>query len=178
MPEERRGVVTLGGSPITLVGPDLKEGDVVPDVKLTAEDLSEVSPLEQSRDKAARLFVIVPSLDTSVCSLETKKFSDAAREIGDRVAVYGVSADLPFAMKRWCGAEGVENVTMLSDYRARALGRAWGVLMKESDLLARAVFVIDRSDRIIYREIVPEIASEPDYGAALDAARAAAAAGA
>ncbi len=173
MPEERGGVVTFKGAPRTLVGPELKVGDIAPDIAVTGGDLSEVSPLAASRGKA-RLFVLVPSLDTSVCSRETKRFSDALGRLGDEAAAFVVSADLPFAQKRWCGAENVGNLTMLSDHRDMKLARAWGLYVREMGLFARAVYVIDPADRVVYREIVSEMASEPDYDAALSALREAA----
>lgn len=167
---ERSGV-TFKGSPMTLVGPELKEGDAAPTVTLTGADLSPVSLPDAARGKA-KLVITVPSVDTSVCSLESKKFSDGAKSLNpDQVAVYVVSADLPFAQKRWCAAEGVDNIALLSDYRNRDLASKWGLLIKELDLLARAVYVLDKDDKVVYREIVPEIAQEPDYAAALDAVK-------
>lgn len=170
--EERTGVVAFKGNPMTLLGPELKEGDAAPDVTLYARDLSPVAPLSAAEGKA-RLFITVPSVDTSVCSLESKKFSEAVEGV-EGVAVYVVSEDLPFALNRWCAAEGVDNLTMLSDYRGAEFAKSWGLYLKELGLLARAVYVVDREGKVTYRQIVPEIASEPDYGAAIAAARAAA----
>lgn len=172
---EHTGVVTFKGAPMTLVGPALVVGDTAPDETLTGAGLSGVNPLSASEGKA-RLFVVVPSVDTSVCSLESKRFSDELKSFSADapVAVYVVSADLPFAQKRWCGAEGVDNLTMLSDYRGLAWGSAWGVVLKELQLLARAVFVVGKDGRIAYKEIVGEVASEPDYNKAIEALRTAA----
>jgi thiol peroxidase len=173
---ERPGV-TFKGSPMTLGGPELSVGDTAPDVPLVGEGMAKVSPLSASSGKA-RLFVVVPSVDTSVCSLESKRFSDALRAFPEDapVAVYVVSADLPFAQKRWCGAEGVDNLTLLSDYQELRWGRTWGLVLKELHLLARAVYVVDATGRVTYREIVPEVAAEPDYHSAIAALQAAAAA--
>lgn len=168
MAEERTGVVTFKGNPMTLEGPELKQGDTAPGFTATGADMALVSPLDQAGGKA-KLFILVPSLDTNVCSMETKKFSDAVKNLGDQATVYTVSADLPFAQSRWCGAEGVQNITMLSDYRNMELARGWGLMIKEMGLLARAVYVLDKNNKVVYREIVPDIASEPDYAAALGA---------
>ena len=173
---ERAGVVTFKGSPMTLASGDLTVGSVAPDIELIGAGLAPVSPLAASEGKA-RLFVVVPSVDTSVCSLESKTFSDALKGFAPDAPVktFVVSADLPFAQKRWCGAEGVDNLEMLSDYRSLAWGIAWGVVLKELHLLARAVFVVGKDGRVAYREIVPEVASEPDYDAAVAALKSAAA---
>ncbi|GAB4458380.1 MAG: thiol peroxidase [Armatimonadaceae bacterium] len=166
--EERNDVVTFKGSPMTLVGPGLEVGSKVPETTLVGVDLAPVSPLEHSAGKP-KIFITVPSVDTSVCSLESKKFSDALQEMGDRAAGYVISADLPFALKRWCAAEGVDNLTMLSDYRGMEMAKSWGLYLKELGLFARAVYVTDADGKIVYEEIVPEIGSEPDYKAALTA---------
>ncbi|MBC8138533.1 MAG: thiol peroxidase [Fibrella sp.] len=167
---EHAGVVTFKGAPMTLVGPALVIGDVAPEETLTGAGMNPVMPLAES-EGTARLFVVVPSVDTSVCSLESKRFSEELKSFsGDAaVRVYVVSADLPFAQKRWCGAEGVDNLTMLSDYKGLAWGAAWGVILKELQLLARAVFVVGKDGRIAYKEIVGEVASEPDYKKAMEA---------
>ncbi len=172
---EHLGVVTFKGAPMTLVGPALVIGEAAPEETLTGAGLKPVMPLEQSAGKA-RLFITVPSVDSSTCSLESKRFSDELKAFptGAPIAVYVVSADLPQAQKRWCGAEGVENLTMLSDHRGLVWGSAWGVVLKELHLLARAVFVVGKDDNIAYKEIVGEVASEPDYGKAIEALKVAA----
>jgi thiol peroxidase len=173
--EERSGAVAFKGNPMTLVGPELKEGDTAPAATLTGIDLSPVDPLEQGKGKT-KLIITVPSVDTSVCSLESKKFSDAVKGLdADKVSAFVISEDLPFALKRWCGAEDVDNLTMLSDYRDRSLAQGWGLLLKELSLLARAVYVVDADNKVVYREIVPEVASEPNYEAAIAATKSAAA---
>jgi thioredoxin-dependent peroxiredoxin len=167
--------VTFKGNPITLSGSEVKVGDTAPDAVTTGAALSAVHPISASEGKA-RLFVVVPSVDTSVCSIESKRFSDELKnfDADAPVAVYVVSADLPFAQKRWCGAEGVDNLTMLSDYKGLEWGNAWGVTIKELQLLARSVFVVGKDNTVTYREIVPEIGSEPDYAAAITALKEAA----
>ena len=166
MAEERTGVVTFKGGPMTLIGPGLKVGDSAPDFDVIDGGLEAVS-LASSKGKA-RLFSAVPSLDTPVCSTQTKRFAEALPSLPDNAEVFTVSADLPFAQGRWCGAEGVE-AKPLSDHRALSFAESYGVLIKELRLLTRAIFVVDPSDKLTYIEIVPEITSEPDYDKALAA---------
>jgi len=162
----------MRGKGLTLLGPELKAGEAAPDFTAVANDLSTY----EFHAKSNQVWIIasVPSLDTSVCSIETKKFNDEASKLPD-VKILTISMDLPFAQKRWCGAEGVKNLQTVSDYRDRAFGKAYGVLIRENMLLARAVFVVGKDGRIAYEQIVPELTQEPDYAAALAAARAAAA---
>ncbi len=166
--QERTGLVTLKGNPVTLLGPEVKVGQPAPDVELTANDLSTVK-LSSFKGKVC-IITSVPSLDTPVCDTETRRFNEAASKMGDDVAVLAVSMDLPFAQARWCGAAGVKNVQTLSDHRDAAFGASYGVLVKGLRLLARAVFVVDRQGVVRYTELVKEVASEPDYEAALAAA--------
>jgi len=163
--KERKGLVTMRGNPLTLVGNELKLGDKAPDAELVGNDLSAVK-LSSFRGKVVVL-CSVPSLDTKVCDLETRKFNEKAGALGEGVAVVVASMDLPFAQARWCGAAGVKNVVTLSDHREAAFGTAYGVLIKENRLLARAVFVVDREGVIRHIEIVPVLSDEPNYEAAL-----------
>lgn len=164
---ERPGAVTLKGTPFTLVGNEVKEGDKAPDFRVVDNGLAE----KGLADYAGKVVVIsaVPSLDTPVCDIETRRFNAEAGKLGADVKVLTVSMDLPFAQQRWCGAAGVDHVVTLSDHREASFGMGYGVLIKELRLLARAVFVVDRKGVIRYRELVKEIASEPDYDAALAA---------
>ncbi|MFH1690224.1 MAG: thiol peroxidase [Candidatus Eisenbacteria bacterium] len=166
---ERTGLVTFGGNPMTLVGPELKVGDDAPDVEVVDNDLQPVM-LSTYKGKVA-IVTSVASLETSTCDVETRRFNLEAGKLGDDVAVLTVSMDLPFTQKRWCGAAGVETVKTFSDHRSAAFGEAWGVLMKEIRLLARAVFVVDRKGDIRYVEVLSEVGDEPDYEAALNAAK-------
>lgn len=165
---ERKGAVTFKGNPVTLLGPELKVGDQAPDFKVLANDLSEVT-LADSKG-FVRIISVVPSLDTGVCDAQTRRFNEEAGDI-DGVKVLTVSVDLPFAQKRWCGAAGVENVQTLSDHRDLSFGTAYGVAIKEMRLLARAVFVVDQNDQIVYVEYVPESTNHPDYEAPILAAK-------
>ena len=171
MPQERTGVITMKGKPMTLLGPALKPGDKAPDFQTVNQGLEPVT-LASSHGKV-RLIATVPSLDTPVCAVETKRFGQEISKLPPNVQFYTVSADLPFAQKRWCGAENVP-VATLSDHRSLSFAEAYGVLIKELRILARAIFVVDSNDKITYVQIVPEIAQEPDYDKAIMAARAAA----
>jgi thiol peroxidase len=166
---ERTGLVTMKGNPATLLGNEVTVGQPAPDVDLVANDLSAVRLC--SFQGKVRIITSVPSLDTPVCDRETRRFNEEVSRLGDDVAVLAVSMDLPFAQKRWCGAAGVENVQTLSDHRDAAFGTSYGVLIKDLRLLARAVFVLDKNGVIRYQELVKEITSEPDYEAALKAAK-------
>ncbi len=166
---ERTGLVTMKGNPVTLVGNEVQVGQQAPDVELVANDLS-TARLSSFGGKV-RLITSVPSLDTPVCDIETRRFNEEAGKLGDGLVVLTVSMDLPFAQKRWCGAAGVKNVQTLSDYRDASFGTSYGVLIKDLRLLARAVFVVDRNGVIRYQELVREIATEPNYEAALKAAK-------
>ena len=170
--QERRGVVTFKGNPLTLIGPKITVGSKAPDFQVLGQDLSTVT-LATSQGKT-RLILSVTSLDTLVCDAETKRFNEEAAKLPVSAQVLAVSMDLPFAQKRWCGAAGVHRVQALSDHRDASFGRAYGALIKELRLLARAVFVVDGGGTVRYVEYVPEVTSHPDYDAALAAARQAA----
>jgi thiol peroxidase len=159
----------MKGNPLTLEGTPVAVGDVAPDFTAVANDLSEVK-LSKYRGKAV-LIAAVPSLDTSVCSLETRRFNEEASALGSDVVVLTISMDLPFAQKRWCGAEGIQRVVTLSDHRDASFGLSYGVLIKELRLLARSVFVVAPDGRIVYTELVKEVSKEPDYAAALAAVK-------
>jgi thiol peroxidase len=169
MAEERTGIITFKGNPMTLLGPDVKEGNTAPDFQVVDNGLQPVG-LDVSRGKV-RLITVVPSLDTPVCDAMTRAFNEQAARLPDDVVVYTISLDLPFAQKRWCGNAGIARVQTLSDYQDRSFGLNYGVLIKELKLLARSVFVIDRNGKVTYREIVGEVTAEPDYDAALEAVK-------
>jgi thioredoxin-dependent peroxiredoxin len=171
MADVRKGAVTLKGGPIDLAGPALKVGDAAPDFSLQGTDLGDVT-FAASAGKT-RIIATIPSLDTSVCHKETKLFNDAVKTLAN-VEVLCVSMDLPFGMKRWCGAEGVENVKTLSAHRCTKFGEDYGVLIKGGPLdrcLARAIFVVKPDGKLAHVEYVAEIATEPNYDAALAAAK-------
>jgi thiol peroxidase len=163
--------VTLKGNPIHTAGELPAVGSTAPDFRLTAADLKDVS-LADYRGKR-KILNIVPSLDTAVCATSTRKFNEQAGKLPDTVVLV-VSGDLPFAAKRFCVAEGLQNVVTLSTFRAREFAQRWGVTLVDgplAGLTARAVVVLDASDKVVYTQLVPEIAQEPDYDKALAAAR-------
>ncbi|OIU70846.1 thiol peroxidase [Rossellomorea aquimaris] len=160
--------ITFKNNPVTLLGSEVKVGDKAPDFTVLANDLSEVT-LNDSKGKV-RLISVVPSIDTGVCDAQTRKFNEEAAKF-DNVEVLTVSVDLPFAQKRWCGANGIENVQTLSDHRDLSFAEAYGVHIQELRLLARAVFVVDSSDEVTYVEYVSEATNHPDYDAAVEAVK-------
>ncbi|HYL97676.1 MAG TPA: thiol peroxidase [Blastocatellia bacterium] len=175
MAEDRSGAVTLKGNPLTLIGPEVKVGQAAPDFTALDNSLQPVK-LSGARGKVI-ILSSVPSLDTPVCDTETRKFNEEASKLGEGVEVWTLSMDLPFAQKRWCAAAGVERVKTLSDFREREFAPSYGVLIKDGPLAgigSRAVFVVDKSGTVKHVEYVKEIASEPDYGRVLDAAKEAA----
>jgi len=165
--EENPGAVTFKGNPLTLVGSIPKVGEQAPYFQVVDNDL-EIVDFSSFRGKVC-IISSVPSLDTPVCDAQTRRFNVEAGKLGDNVLVLTVSMDLPFAQKRWCGAAGVKNVTTLSDHRDASFGRAYGLLIKELRLLARAVIVVDTEGIIRYVQVVDEITNEPDYDKALNA---------
>jgi len=166
---ERPGAVTMKDNPLTLVGNEVCVGREAPDFTAIDTDLKPLA-LSALRGKVV-VIASVPSLDTSVCDIETRHFNQEAAGLGKDVQILTISMDLPFAQKRWCGAAGVTNLKTLSDHRDAAFGNAYGVLIKELRLLARACFVVDRQGVIRYIQVVKELATEPDYAAVLDAVR-------
>ncbi|MED4957798.1 thiol peroxidase [Paenibacillus sp. FSL R5-0527] len=161
MAQERANVATFKGNPLTLVGPELKVGDTAPDFRLN-KNLLEEATLQDFAGKI-KLISVVPSLDTGVCDAQTRRFNEEASGLGDDVVVLTVSADLPFAQARWCGAAGVDRVVTLSDYKDNSFGKAYGVLIKEFALDMRAVFVVDKENKIQYVQVLGEMTEHPDY---------------
>lgn len=157
--------VTFQNNPMTLLGKEVSVGDTANDFTVLANDLSPVT-LADSNGKV-RLISVIPSIDTGVCSAQTRKFNEEASSLGDNVQVLTISADLPFAQARWCAAEGIDNVQTLSDHRDLSFGEAYGVVMKELRLLARSVFVIDKDNKVTYVEYVGEGTDHPDYEKAI-----------
>jgi thiol peroxidase len=164
---ERTGVITMKGHPLTLVGQEVQVGAPAPDFEVLANDLT---PFKLSSLKGKVVIICsVPSLDTPTCDIETRWFNEEAAKLGPDVQILTISMDLPFAQKRWCGAAGVDRVTTYSDHREAAFGQAYGVLIKELRLLARAVFVVDQNGMVRAAQIVPELANEPNYDEVLKA---------
>jgi len=167
--QERKGLVTMKGNPLTLVGNEVRVGDVMPDCEVVGKELVPVK-LSSFRGKVC-IISSFPSLDTSVCDMMARRFNEEAVALGDDVAMLAISMDLPFAQDRWCVAADVKNVNVFSDHRTASFGLAFGVLIKELRLLARAVFVVDRQGIVRYTQIVDELTDEPDYEAVLEAVK-------
>jgi thiol peroxidase len=169
--EAVKRTVTMQGRPVTLTGDEIKVGMTAPDFKVTDNDML---PMKFSRTYKNKVTIIsaVPSLDTPVCDLETRRFNTEAEALGPEVNVLTISMDLPFAQKRWCGAAGIKAVRTYSDYQKADFGKSYGVLIKELRLLARAVFIVDKDGIVKYAQIVPEVSKEPDYTEVLHAVKA------
>jgi thiol peroxidase len=167
MAVERKGVASYKGSPVTLVGPEIKVGEKAPAFTVLANDFSEVK--SGKFEHKVTVLASVPSLDTGVCDAETKRFNEEAATFGDKVNFVTISCDLPFGQKRWCGASQVDKVKVYSDHRDRSFGQAFGVYMKEIGILWRAVFVLDRDGVVRYVEYVPEMGKHPNYDKILEA---------
>ncbi len=165
---ERAGAVTINGKPLTLVGPELKPGDAAPDFECVDRKLQPVRLADTGNN--VRIFSVVPSLDTPVCDMQTKRFDREAPALAG-IDIYTISMDLPFGQKRWCDAFGVDHVKMLSDHRQASFGQAYGTLIKELRIESRAIFVLDAGSVIRYVEYVPEVTEHPDYDKALAAAQ-------
>lgn len=166
---ERTGVITFKGGPMTLIGPELKVGEAAPDFCVVDTGLQ---PVKLSGFKGKVVIISsVPSVDTPVCELQTKRFNEEANQLDAKVLT--VSLDLPFAQKRFCAAEGLDKVITVSDYKDRNFAETYGVLIKELCLCSRAVFVVDQEGKLVYQEIVGEVTEHPDYDKALEAAKAA-----
>jgi thioredoxin-dependent peroxiredoxin len=170
--EKQSNAVIFKGKPYDLIGKKLKPGDQAPNFTCVNQGL-ELIDLGKTPAKA-RMFSVVPSLDTPVCSLQTKKFDESLASLGDKIACYTISLDLPFAQKRFCTAENVKNMQTLSDTHDHSFGRNWGVLIEglPMPLLARAVYVVDKGGKITYSELVSEVPQHPNYDAAIAAIKA------
>ena len=166
---EREAAVLFKGNPATLLGSEVKVGDTAPDFQVVDNGLQPVT-LATAAGKI-QLIAVVPSLDTPVCDTMTRQFNQDVANLPDSVVVYTISVDLPFAQKRWCGNAGIDKVQTLSDYQDRSFGLNYGLLLKDLKLLARAVYVIDQNNKVVYVELVPEVTAEPNYTAALEAVK-------
>ena len=170
----RSGAVTFKGAPLTLAGNEIKEGQTAPDFKIHYFEggMKTISPADLKGKPT--ILSVVPSLDTAVCAMQTKKFNDQLAGLKDKVAAYTVSLDMPFAQGRFCSAENITNLQNLSDMHNQSFGKNYGVLIEglPVPLLSRAIFVVDKNNKITYAEYVPEVASHPNYDKAVEALKA------
>ena len=165
--DKNKDKVTFKGEPVTLLGNEINAGDKAPDFTVLNNELK---PTKLSDYKGkVRVLSVFLSIDTGPCSRQTKKFEDEASKLGDDVVIMTISNDLPFALGRYCNAEGIKNLVTLTDYKDLDFSTKYGFLMEELRLLARGVVVIDRNDQVVYTEYVPEVSEEPDYESAIEA---------
>jgi thiol peroxidase len=172
MTTERFGIIIFRGQAVTVLGPDLKPGDVAPEFSVQALDWAPFKGLANTPGKV-RIIAAVPSLDTEVCDRETRRFDQEAAALSEDISILVISTDLPFTQKRWCGATGVDQVTVLSDHMGADFGMKYGCLIKEARILRRAAFVVDRAGKITYAAYMPALGEEPNYAEVLAAAQAA-----
>ena len=169
---ERQGLIKFHDKDTTIIGRDLKIGDLAPEFMATTQEWEYESILEKNKGKV-RIIASVPSLDTDVCDRETRYFNEEAAKLSDNIVIIVISTDLPFAQKRWCGAAGIERLLVISDHHSTDFGEKYATLLKEPRILRRAVFVVDKNDIISYVEYISELGIEPDYKALLRAAKSA-----
>jgi len=164
---ERKGIVTVKGNPVTLIGTEVKVGDKAPDFPVVNSDLKEV----RLRDFGGKtkLISVSASLDTPVCDMQARRFNQEAALLPQDVVILNITMDLPFAISRFCTTASIDKVQAFSDHRDASFGNAYGILIKELRLLARSIFIIDKNDVIRYIEIVPELTNHPDYNKAISA---------
>jgi thiol peroxidase len=167
---ERKDAFKLGSQPVTMIGEELQPGQTAPEFIAHANDWSNFYGLDHTRGKV-RIIASLPSLNTAVCDRETRRFNEEAANLGEDIVILVISTDLPYAQKAWCGAAGIDKVKTLSDHYDTNFGIKYGVLIKERRVLRRAVFVVDRSDRIVYAAYMPTQGDEPNYAEVITAAQ-------
>jgi len=172
MPVERKGLLTFAGQDVIVIGVDLEVGQFAPEFTAHGIDWSVVKGIESTRGKV-RIIGSLPSLNTSVCDRETRRFNQEAASLGEDIAILMVSMDLPYTQRNWCAAAGIDKVTTLSDHMSGEFGEKYGVLLKDYRVFRRAIFVVGRDDKLVYVAYMPALGVEPDYKQVLEAARAA-----
>lgn len=170
MPVERKGLLTFAGQDATVIGVDLEVGQFAPEFTAHGIDWSLVKGIESTHGKV-RIIGSLPSLSTSVCDRETRRFNQEAASLGEDIAILMVSMDLPYTQRNWCAAAGIEKVTTLSDHMSGEFGEKYGVLLKDYRVFRRAIFVVGRDDKLVYVAYLPALGEEPEYEAVLEAAR-------
>lgn len=166
--EKRKGIVTMEGNPITLLGPEIKVGDKAPDFTVLTNDLNPYT-LKDAGDEV-KIISIVPSVDTGVCQIQTTRFNKEANKLDD-IVVLTISVDLPFALKKFCSAQGIDKVITLSDHRDLSFGMNYGFAIEELRLLSRGIVILDKDNVVQYVEYVPEVTDHPNYDKALEEAK-------
>ena len=169
---KRKGLIKAGDTPLTVIGKDVQVGQKAPKFTAHTQDWQRFKGLADTRGKV-RIIAAVPSLETSVCDRETRRFNEEAASLSEEIVILVVSTDLPLTQKRWCGAAGVDRVITLSDHKKAKFGKKYGCLIKERRILRRAVFVVDQNDIVVYADYMPALGDEPDYEAVLEAAKSA-----
>lgn len=172
MSVERSGLVKFRGADVTVIGPDIQVGQDAPEFSAQNQDWEIIEVLKSTHGKV-RIIGSLLSLNTSVCDVETRRFNQEAAALGEDVAIITVSMDLPFTIKDWCGAAGVDQVLTLSDHQTGQFGERYGVLIKEHRFLRRSIFVVNRDGKVVYAAYMDVLGDEPDYDEVLAAARAA-----
>ena len=172
MVSERNGLLQVGGKDATILGDDVVVGQAAPEFQAHMLDWQSVDVLKETAGKV-RILAAMPSIETSVCDRETRRFNEAASALSDEIVIIPVTMDLPYTQAKWCGAEGIDRVMMVSDHAEAAFGINYGCLIKERRILRRAVFVVDKNQKIVYAEYMPALGDEPDYDAVLASAKAA-----
>ncbi len=167
---ERVGIFKFSGKDATVIGPDIQVGQTAPDFTAQTQDWTAFNALKDTQGKV-RIIGSLPSLSTSVCDRETRRFNQEASGLGADIAILMVSMDLPFTLRNWCSAAGVDQVKTLSDHMVADFGQKYGVLLKDQRIFRRAIFVIDRKDKVVYSAYMPALGDEPDYPQVLEAAR-------
>ena len=169
---EREGIFEFRGQPVTVIGPDLRAGDIAPDFRTHTPEWGSMQALTETGGKV-RIIGSLPSLTTSVCDRETRRLNEEASALGEDIVVIMVSMDLPYTQKNWCASAGVERVITLSDHKEAEFGAKYGVLLKELRIFRRAIFVVDRNEKVVYAAYLASLGDEPEYEAVLAAARSA-----
>lgn len=167
---ERVGIFKFSGNDVTVLGPDITVGQKAPEFAADTQDWSTFNGLQDTKGKV-RIINSLLSLSTSVCDRETRRLNQEAAALGDEIVILAVSMDLPYTIKNWCAASGVDQVKTLSDHRNTDFGQKYGVLLKEPRVFRRAVFVVDKSDKVVYAAYMPVLGEEPNYAEVLNAAK-------
>jgi thiol peroxidase len=170
MTNERVGIIKFAGNDVTVVGPDILVGQKAPDFTVANQEWVIFHGLKDTQGKV-RIIGSLLSLSTSVCDRETRQFNQEAAKLGDDIVIMAISMDLPFTIKNWCAAAGIDKVIALSDHNQTDFGQKYGVLLKEPRFLRRAIFVVDRNDQVVYSAYMPVLGEEPKYAEVLEAAR-------